>query len=411
MSLRKSMKSRRYVAYALLVLVLISVQIATEASALTMVLVMSIVFFVFWEYFDKKNELLVRKENKELQEKVKSSAKDAHLNYKQLLTVVSSIPFPLLLLDPFGNIVMSSNVDEISEGEIQENMTYANNSFVYPVQEFIKDCFIMERAMDTILHIQGIEYQSICVPVTAKGKYRGCLLLFQDVSKTLEGEKMQKRFIADASHELKKPIAVIKGMVEILKRDNFDDPQMEKEFLTQIESEINRLDGLVKDLLILSRLSLSNVLLTKEFNDMNEIINKAIQSFKKQINEKGLKLVCDYQYQSPIRCDAMKMSQVIINLLSNAIQYSDQGTIRIQTYRENNFFVCTVADEGQGIAKENLDKIFHRFYRVDDARTRSKGGSGLGLSIVKSTVEAHGGNVEVDSELNKGTKFIVRIPL
>ena len=151
MSLRKSMKSRRYVAYALLVLVLISVQIATEASALTMVLVMSIVFFVFWEYFDKKNELLVRKENKELQEKVKSSAKDAHLNYKQLLTVVSSIPFPLLLLDPFGNIVMSSNVDEISEGEIQENMTYANNSFVYPVQEFIKDCFIMERAMDTIL--------------------------------------------------------------------------------------------------------------------------------------------------------------------------------------------------------------------------------------------------------------------
>ena len=128
-------------------------------------------------------------------------------------------------------------------------------------------------------------------------------------------------------------------------------------------------DGLVKDLLILSRLSLSNVLLTKEFNDMNEIINKAIQSFKKQINEKGLKLVCDYQYQSPIRCDAMKMSQVIINLLSNAIKYSDQGTIRIQTYRENNFFVCTVADEGQGIAKENLDKIFHRFYRVDDART------------------------------------------
>ena len=107
----------------------------------------------------------------------------------------------------------------------------------------------------------------------------------------------------------------------------------------------------------------------------------------------------------------MKMSQVIINLLSNAIKYSDQGTIRIQTYRENNFFVCTVADEGQGIAKENLDKIFHRFYRVDDARTRSKGGSGLGLSIVKSTVEAHGGNVEVDSELNKGTKFIVRIPL
>ena len=128
-----------------------------------------------------------------------------------------------------------------------EPLTYLDNPFVHGVREFIKDAFILERDMDKIININGVEFQAISIPVLAKSKYSGCLVLFQDISKTLEGEKMQKRFIADASHELKTPISVLKGMVEILNRDDFDDPITEKEFLSQMAKEVQRLDVLVKD--------------------------------------------------------------------------------------------------------------------------------------------------------------------
>lgn len=404
------MKNNRYVTFGFLVFILLAIELALELDEVIVVLLMAAGVVVLWEYYDRKDELLARKENKELQEKIKSSAKDAHLKNKQLLTIVSSLPFPLLLLDQYGNIVMSNNIDEISQDEPFDNMTYLKNNLVYPVREFIKDSFIMERPMDTILRINNIEYQSISVPVTAKQHYRGCLLLFQDVSKTLEGEKMQKRFIADASHELKTPISIIKGMVEILNRDDFDDEATQTEFLHQIETEINRLDVLVKDLLQLSRLSLSNVIIKKEKNDMIAIIDKAVHSLQKRADEKGIRIVCDYQYKNLVSCDAMKMSQVMINLISNAIKYSDHGTITIETAKKNSFFIIRVHDEGQGIREEDIEKIFDRFYRVDDDRSRKNGGSGLGLPIVKSTVETHGGKIEVTSEPDKGSVFTVKIP-
>lgn len=403
------MRSKRYVATFLLVSCILIVQSAFELSATPTLIVLAVSFVLLWEYYDRKDQFLARIENKELQERIQSTTKDAHLKNKQLLTIVGSIPYPLLLLDQFGNIVMSNNTKEISKDAPFEEMTYMQNNLVEPVQDFIKDSFIMEKDTDKILRIQGIEYQSISVPITAKEQYRGCLFLFQDVSKTLEGEKMQKRFIADASHELKTPISIIKGMVEILNRDHFDDEKTREEFLQQIEVEINRLDILVKDLLQLSRLSLSNVILKKEKVDLCAVIDKSIKSLEKTALRKHLTIAKDYQYQGLVHCDEMKMSQVMINLISNAIKYSEQGTIIIQTQREKNYCVIHVKDQGRGIAPEDKEKIFERFYRIDDDRSRKNGGSGLGLPIVKSTIEAHGGKIEVTSNLNQGSTFSIRI--
>lgn len=400
------MKLHKYLYIAFIIGIGALIQYNFHFNEYLLLLLIGISFACLWEMLDHKNVSMRKREKNELQEEVKSTAKDAHLKNKQLLTVVTSIPFPMMLVDQFGNIVMHNRLEEICNTDIPyETITYLKNNYAHPAREFIKDAFILEKSMDRIIKIDGVEYQAISVPVLAKSKYSGCLVLFQDISKTLEGEKMQKRFIADASHELKTPIAVIKGMVEILNRDDFDDQETQDEFLEQIEMEINRLDILVKDLLQLSRLSMSNVLLEREKNDVTVVIDKCVKSLRKKAEKKGIAIVCDYQTHDNVFCDPNRMNQVIINLLGNAIDYSDTGTITLTTKEEGVYYIIEIKDEGHGISIKDQERIFERFYRVDDDRSRQSGGSGLGLSIVKSIMEAHGGKIEVESELDKGTTF------
>ena len=194
-------------------------------------------------------------------------------------------------------------------------------------------------------------------------------------------------------------------MVEILNREDFDDEATRKEFMEQIDIEINRLDMLVKDLLQLSRLSMSNPILERKKTDVRNVIDKAITSLEKQAAQKGLSIVKDYQNHDEVFCDPMKMQQVVLNLISNAIKYSDTGTITIRTLAQGHYYVLEVQDEGVGLSPEDQQKIFERFYRVNDDRSRKSGGSGLGLPITKGIIEAHSGKIEVISELGKGTTF------
>lgn len=368
---------------------------------------MTLLFAWIWYYQDQQVQIASRKEQKELQLKVQSTSKDAHLRYKQLMTMVSSIPSVLLLLDQYGKIVLHNDISKISRMKYEEEETYLQNGYVQEVQEFIKDAYILEKQLERRMEIGAIEFQAISVPVISQGKFSGTLLLFQDISKALEGEKMQKQFLADASHELKTPIAVIKGMVEILNREDFHDPETEKDFLCQIEREVNRLDLLVKDILTLSKLSSSHPLLDRRKVDMQELIDTTIQSLQKAAQQKGLRITTSYALEEAIFCDPMRMRQVITNLVNNAIKYSDEGEIHISLYQEERDAIIEVSDTGCGLSKEQLEKIWDRFYRVNDDRSRKSGGSGLGLAIVKSIVEAHRGKIEVESEVGQGTIFRV----
>lgn len=402
------MKLPKYAWFILLTCSYALLAYETQWNVYVILLLLAISLYIVEVVYEQQYESKKSKENKELQEEIRSKAKDAHLKNKQLLTIVSSIPFPMLLIDQFGNIVMHNNIASLCMSHL-EPLTYLDNPFVHGVREFIKDAFILERDMDKIININGVEFQAISIPVLAKSKYSGCLVLFQDISKTLEGEKMQKRFIADASHELKTPISVLKGMVEILNRDDFDDPITEKEFLSQMAKEVQRLDVLVKDLLQLSRLSLSNVILEREKCDVCALFDKACDSLWKNAQKKQLNIQKDYQTLEYAFCDPKRMLQVILNLLSNAIKYSDSGTITLRTRMETTYYILEVEDEGCGIQKKDMEKIFDRFYRVDDARSRQSGGSGLGLPIVRSIIEAHGGNIEVESTYGKGTLFRIKL--
>lgn len=375
-----------------------------------MIFAMALAFGCMWHIIEKRNEYENRKESMQLQNQINSTSKDVYLKNKQLVTVMGNLPFPIMLMDQNGNIVMHNQLmEELSSTAINEDVTYLYNGFPYEIQEFIKDAFILEKKLDQILTLDGIEYGAISVPVTTKQKFSGCLLMLQDISKTLEGEKMQRRFIADASHELKTPIAVIKGMLEILNRPDFDDTKTEKEFLVQMEKETRRLETLVKDMLELSRLSVSKPILDRRKCDVGVLLDNTIESFQKIASDKGLAFETQYDSDEEVFCDPIKMTQVFTNLISNAIKYSDSGTIRIHTYQVDPYFIIAIKDEGHGLTLSQQEKIFDRFYRVDKDRSRKSGGLGLGLAIVKSIMDAHSGKIEIESTVDEGTTFFVKL--
>lgn len=378
-----------------------------QLNVYVLLMIQTVLFAFVWYLEDQKNKLEIKREQQELQIKVQSTTKDAHLKFKQLMTMVSSIPSPLLLLDQFGNIVLHNEVVKITHHQYDGEETYLHNGYTPVVQEFIKDAFILEKQLERRLDIHQIEFQAMSVPVFSHDKFSGCLILFQDISKALEGEKMQKRFLADASHELKTPIAVIKGMVEILNRADFHDPETQVDFLHQIEQEINRLDLLVKDILTLSKMSSDHPLLDRHKVDMKELIDTALASLTKSAEEKGLQLSADVKIKEPVFCDPMKMRQVITNLIQNAIKYTEEGTISVACEQKDSEIMIEVRDTGCGLTAQEQGRIFDRFYRVKDDRSRKSGGSGLGLAIVKSIVEAHHGHIEVESAAGEGSTFRV----
>lgn len=372
-----------------------------------LVVFLLVCYFAF-DYYQGKEKLAKQNEleSKELKSEIKTTTRDAHLKHKQLLTMISSIPFPLVLMNAEGKLVLyNSYFNQFRKSDKERELSYIDNDCYRNVAEILKDGYIFEKNFTRIIEHQEKTYEVICLPVKAKGKFSGCVLLFQDISEARERESMQKQFIADASHELKTPISVIKGMIEILNRDDFDDEETEKDFQKQIEKETRRMEIIVRDLLQLSRLSKDNLILKRESCDFTTILDSCVNSFVKIANDKGLKIKKDYQSFDKIFVDRELSMTLMNNLISNAIKYSDSGTITISTREVKEEYMVSIKDEGVGLTPEDKEKIFERFYRVDKARSRESGGSGLGLSIVKSIVEAHGARIEIDSVPKQGTEI------
>ena len=362
-------------------------------------------------HYRKQLEEKNQNEIKELQKEIKTTTSDAHLKHKQLLTIISNMPFPLLLLDGDGKVVLYNNeFNALRHSERDIKMDFMNNDCKEPVAQFLKDAYIFEKQLVKEISLDGRGYEAISVPVMTNKKFSGCVILFQDITIAVERENMQKQFIADASHELKTPISVIKGMAEIMNEADFDDEKTEKEFLEQIEKEANRLDIVVRDLLQLSRLSSESLVLKRKFIDFNEIVENVKHTFVHMAGQKGIEIEVDACTDEKVFVDPDLTTTMLNNLVSNAIKYSDSGIVHIKTESDEMEYRVTVKDEGVGLSKADQEKIFERFYTVDKARSRANGGSGLGLPIVKSIVEAHGGFIEVDSILGGGTTFIVHFP-
>ena len=246
------------------------------------------------------------------------------------------------------------------------------------------------------------------------GEITGALVLFHDITELKRIDQVRRDFVANVSHELRTPLSILRGYIETL----LDSPKTSSEELTRIlrvmERHSNRLELLVEDLLTLAQLEsgnpdlqLGNVNLPSFFRDM-------IRDWEKKFTSKQLNIVVDVPSElSPICVDRTRLQEALYNLLDNAVKYSrERGEIRLSARQCDGETELIVSDQGIGIAKEDLPRIFERFYRADKARSPDKvRGTGLGLAIVKHIAQLHGGRVEAESELGKGTTIRVLLPM
>ena len=239
----------------------------------------------------------------------------------------------------------------------------------------------------------------------------GVITVIQDITEHVKLDNMRKEFVADVSHELKTPITSIMGYSDTLLECEYDEETRNK-FLNVISSEARRMAKLVTDLLTLSRYDNKKVTQEVTSFDLGELVKKCQEKLRFQIEEKEHNVECFVTASvPPVVADKYGIERVVLNILSNAIKYTpDKGTIKVYVGFVYNDAYIKIIDNGIGIPKEDLSRIFERFYRVDKARSRELGGTGLGLSIAKEILNKNKGSIDIKSEVGKGTEVVIRIP-
>ncbi|AIE87556.1 Phosphate regulon sensor protein PhoR (SphS) [Fimbriimonas ginsengisoli Gsoil 348] len=230
-----------------------------------------------------------------------------------------------------------------------------------------------------------------------------------DVTDLRRLETIRKDFVANVSHELRTPMTMIRAMAETLQDEAKPEDELANRYLPRIIGEIDRLSMISHDLLQLSKAESNPV--EKQTCDLAAVVREAVDHLHERAVEKGLALSYEGLPLLVVQADPTQMSQIAINLVENAINYTTAGSVVASVREEPEFAVFEVKDTGLGIAIEHHRRVFERFYRIDKGRSRTTGGTGLGLSIVKHIAEAHGGSVSLDSTLNEGSTFAVRIPI
>jgi two-component system phosphate regulon sensor histidine kinase PhoR len=243
----------------------------------------------------------------------------------------------------------------------------------------------------------------------------GAVLVFHDVTETRRLERVRQDFVANASHELKTPLAAIKAYTETLLDGALDDAAVNTTFLQRIDEQANRLNNLVLDLLSLARLESGQEFFQHRPLELLPVVNEAVESQRARAEARRLDYRLDLEPEAAglvVTADDEAIRQVLDNLIDNAIKYTPEGgRVHVSLRRsDDGIAVLEVADSGIGIPRPDLPRVFERFYRVDKARSRELGGTGLGLSIVKHLVQSLGGAVAVDSRLGHGSTFTVTLP-
>ena len=246
-------------------------------------------------------------------------------------------------------------------------------------------------------------------PLADRGPTGRIVVTLTDITQRRRLEVLRRDFVANASHELKTPVAAVRALAETLLTALPDDPEAGRQFAERIAREAERLDVLARDLLDLSRVERGT--LDVEPVDLVGLAKEVLDGYEGLATERRVRLRSELQ-QVSMRGDRAQLGLLLSNLLDNAVRHTPaKGTVCVRLDAAESRAVLQVADTGEGIPASELPRVFERFYRVDKARARQTGGTGLGLAIVRHVAEAHGGTVRVDSELGQGSTFTVALPV
>ncbi|HHY82649.1 MAG TPA: cell wall metabolism sensor histidine kinase WalK [Clostridiales bacterium] len=252
------------------------------------------------------------------------------------------------------------------------------------------------------------------INIRGGGELRQLGEAFNIMSERLENlDNARNEFVSNASHELKTPLSAIKVLAESLLNMDVDDPAIYKEFLSDINFEIDRLNAIITDLLVLVQMDKEGAAsqFKREPVDLNELARRTIKGLQLLAEQKKIRLEHFSEEEVVVMGDMLKLQQVISNIIDNGIKYTpDGGRVTVEVYNTPEHAVVKVSDTGIGISQKDISRIFDRFYRVDKARSRATGGTGLGLSIANKIVMLHHGFIRVTSEENKGTTFYIELP-
>ncbi len=407
------MNTKSYYVIMVLVYLMAAILMVIMEEMLVVIFLMIVLLMyqvVWFAYFQKV--LIEDKDQsiKEIEYKLSKTQRYRDETKKQFTSLAEVVDSGLILID--------------EHERIREVNTYAKDTFKfdqYIDQEYhvlkphkklynlIHEAYLSEKAIKGQIVYNDHFYDVNSAPIFEGKQYRGCLILIHDITQIKNAETFQKQFTADVTHELKTPLSALKGISEILLRDQDMDKEKRAEFDRIIFTESQRLETILNDLLIISKMDrLDYELDIKEVNIKN-LFEEILLLLKPQSEAKGLVVSSNIE-EDLIKIDPVKMQQVLLNLVKNAINYTDSGEINVKGFIDQEHYVISVTDTGIGIDKNEQEKVFKRFYRVDEARSRASGGSGLGLSIIKNVVRKHHGSIELDSTVGKGSKFTIRIP-
>jgi two-component system phosphate regulon sensor histidine kinase PhoR len=268
-----------------------------------------------------------------------------------------------------------------------------------------------ELRIDGVTETRWLQVNALALR-TPEGEGEGAILVFHDLTRLRRLEGVRQEFVANVSHELRTPLSLIKSATETLIDGGRQDPQVTARFLEIIEKHANRLTLLLDDLLLLARLDSGRIDLDLRPVLLATAAQEAIDDAALLARGRGVTLVQAVPAGLAAQADAHRLGQALANLIDNAIKYGREGgTVEVRGRELGAGQVeISVRDDGPGIAGEALERVFERFYRADKARAREQGGTGLGLAIVKNVVQAHGGDVRVESTPGRGTEFFIRLP-
>ncbi len=315
-----------------------------------------------------------------------------------------------------GVVVVDRDGIEVFRNEVAEQFRHARHSGAVVERTIgaMLEVAVAGEESEQDLQIFGPPRSRLrfrAVPLVVDGQQAGAAVYVHDISEVHRVDNVRRDFVANVSHELKTPIGALELLAETLAAE--DDPEVARPLIDRLAKEAERLGRIVDDLLDLSLIETQEAV-SAEVLSIDELVDEAVDRLRPSAMVSGIGLQVHHGSDGArVDCDRRQVVSAIVNLLDNAVKYSEPGNVvAVETERSgDDDVVLVVSDHGIGVPSRDLERIFERFYRVDQARSRDTGGTGLGLAIVRHVAQAHGGDVAVESVEGEGSTFRLRLPL